>query len=417
MSKRLLFACVAIVMIVLAVGVAACGGGGSTATTVGGTATTAAGGTETTAAPATGEAIKVGFDEGFTGFMAYDVALAEKGILTALDMLGNQAAGHPLEYVKVDNGSDPVVAVDKAKQLVESDKISVMVGPIFSPAAQAVTDYLFKTSGIPQISIVGQPSDNLTTAHKLAFMPNGLYGSQGYYFGKYCAEQLGYKSVNALHYDDTAAHQLQDGFAKGFAEGGGTITSVNYVPMDVVDFSSYLSSMKTADATLFWIFGNGAVPFVKQYHDYGLKAPLLVPMSNNYSDEQLTELGDMGVGMVACDFYAWTLDNAANKDFVAAYGKLNNGEKPTPQAYGGWQAVTMFAKALEATKGDATPAKTIAVLGGMSFDGPAGKVTMSAYKDAYIPTRDFFILKSGKLDDGTYTWSPVNTLAQVQLGE
>ena len=33
---------------------------------------------------------------------------SQKGILTALAMLNNQVAGHPLEYVKADNGSDPV---------------------------------------------------------------------------------------------------------------------------------------------------------------------------------------------------------------------------------------------------------------------------------------------------------------------
>jgi branched-chain amino acid transport system substrate-binding protein len=428
MRKRtLLIALVVVMLVAVGLAVAACGSTtNSTATTVAGsTDTTAAGSTDTTAAgatatttgaAATGTPIKIGFDEGFTGFMAYDVATAQKGIMTALAMLNNQAAGHPLEYVKADNGSDPVVAVDKARQLVESDKISFLAGPIFSPAAQAVTDYLAKSSGIPQCSIVGQPSDNLATANKLAFMPNGLYGSQGYYFGKYCAEQLGYKTANCIHYDDTAAHQLQDGFAKGFAEGGGTITSVNYVPMDSVDFSSYLTTLKTADCTLFWIFGNGAVPFVKQYNDYGIKAPLVVPMSNNFTDEQLKELGDLGLGMVACDFYAWTIDNQLNKDFVAAYQKLYPNEHPNAEVFGGYQAIMLFAKALEATGGDATPAKTIAAMSTMTMDTPAGKVTMAPYKDAYVGTRDFYILKVQAVD-GVNTWVPIYTYPQVQLGE
>ena len=105
-------------------------------------------------------------------------------------------------------------------------------------------------------------------------MPNGLYDSQGYYFGKYCAEQLGYKSVNAINYDDTAAHQLQDGFAKGFAEGGGTITSVNYVRCDRGGLQFLPVVHEDGRRHRYWIFGNGAVPFVKQYSDYGLKAPL-----------------------------------------------------------------------------------------------------------------------------------------------
>ena len=141
------------ILLVLALGVvllmslfaAACGGDDETATTAGATETRRrhrddAGATETTAA-ASGDAIKFGFDEGFTGFMAYDTELAEKGILTALDMMGNQWEGRPLEYLKEDNGSDPVVAVDKMRKLVESDNINTSVGPIFSPSAKAVSDF------------------------------------------------------------------------------------------------------------------------------------------------------------------------------------------------------------------------------------------------------------------------------------
>ena len=106
------------------------------------TETTAAG-TETTAA-ATGEPIKIGLDMGFTGFMAYDVSLAEKGALTALAMLDNQVMGRPLEFAKADHGSDVSIAVDKARQLVESDGVPIIIGPMFTPATAAVTDFLGK---------------------------------------------------------------------------------------------------------------------------------------------------------------------------------------------------------------------------------------------------------------------------------
>ena len=113
---------------------------------------------------------------------------------------------------------------------------------------------------------------------------------------------------------------------------------MQYVPIDTIDFSSYLTTLKDADATYFWVFGNGAAPFVKQYNDYGLTAPLIAPMSNNFSEQQLADLGQLGVGMVACDFYSPEIDNEANAAFVAAYQKLYPGEYPAPQAYGGYQA-------------------------------------------------------------------------------
>ena len=205
------------------------------------------GSSETTppAGAATGTPIKFGFDEGFTGFMSYDCQLADQGVKTALAMLNNQWEGRPLQYFAEDNDSDPVIAVDKARKLVESDKINVMIGPIFSPSAKSVADYLGKSSGIPEMSIVGQPTENLETANGLAFIHTGFFDAHGYYFGKYLAEK-GYKTANVINYDDTPAHALTAGFKKAFVdEGGGQILSENYIPLDTVDFSSYLSTMKT----------------------------------------------------------------------------------------------------------------------------------------------------------------------------
>jgi len=170
--------------------------------------------------------------------------LADKGIKTALAMLDNQFMGRPLEYYPEDNASDPVLAVDKARKLVESDGINVMIGPIFSPSAKAVTEYLGTSSGIPQMSIVGQPSENLETASGLAFIHTGFFDSHGYYFGKYLAE-LGYNTANVINYDDTPAYALTAGFKKAFVdEGGGEVLSENYVPLDMVDFSAYLTTMR-----------------------------------------------------------------------------------------------------------------------------------------------------------------------------
>jgi branched-chain amino acid transport system substrate-binding protein len=396
MSKRLLVM-VLVVLLGVAVFAAACGG--------------------TKASNGSGTPIKLGFDEGFTGFMSYDCQQADMGIKTALAMLNNEWMGHPLVYLHEDNGSDPVVAVDKARKLVESDKINVMIGPIFSPAAKSVADYLAKSSGIPEMSIVGQPADNLETANNLAFIQTGIFDAHGYYFGKYLAEK-GFKTANVINYDDTPAHALTAGFKKAFVdEGGGTVISENYIPLDTVDFSSYLSAMKPVDVTVDWIFGNGAVPFVKQYHDYGLKAPLAVPMSNNYTDAQLAELGDISLGMIACDYYAYTIDNKTNKDFVAAFEKLYPDQGgPNSEVYGAWQAVMIYLEGLKADGGDTTPAKVIPAMAALKLDSPAGHIEFQAFKNAFIPKRDFYILEVQKVNN-VLTWVPVRTFSQVVLGD
>jgi len=56
----------------------------------------------TPAAAATGEPIKIGFNEGFTGFMAVDADMTDKGIKLAIEQLGGQIAGRPVTFVQGD---------------------------------------------------------------------------------------------------------------------------------------------------------------------------------------------------------------------------------------------------------------------------------------------------------------------------
>jgi branched-chain amino acid transport system substrate-binding protein len=324
--------------------------------------------------------------------------------------------GRPVEYVKADNGSDPVVAVDKARELVEKDKIDVMVGPIFSPANAAVTDFLYKNGGIPSISVYGQPAVNLKTAHNLSFIPSGMFSFAGYYTGKYAAEELGWKTINAINYEDTASHELQAGFDKGFKEGGGTILSTQYVPYDTQDFSPYITKMKKADGTLFWIFSNGLGPFLKQYSDYGQTAPLITDMASNLNEPQMKDLGNL-TGIYGIDFYTPMLSDAdypMNKSFIDAYHKLYPDENPNMDAFGGWLAVNLFLQGVKATGGDTTPDKLVEAMSTLSLDTPAGQYTMMPYQTAYVGKSDFFMMKTEDVGDGRIAWVPVYTYKQIE---
>jgi branched-chain amino acid transport system substrate-binding protein len=359
--------------------------------------------------------IKISYNDGFTGFMAMDAAMTEHGILTALAQWDNQVLGRPIEYSKVDNQSDVVAAVDKARQTVENDKVDVIFGPVFSPATAAITDYLAKSSGIPDISIFGQPHNNLVTANKLAFIPAGMHSFQGYILGKYAAEELHYKTATVINYEEDTGRDIAEGFAKGFGEGGGQVLQTQFVPEDVIDFSSYLTTLQKADCTCFWIFGNGAGPFVKQYYDYGIKQPLIMELADDIQEPTLAELGDISLDIIATDHYIPLIDNELNKKFVADYTKQWNGEQPNMDSFGGWMAVNLFLKAVEKTNGDTSPKAIIEAMSNMSLDTPAGKYTMSPYGDAYIGTGDFYICKSVRLDNGRYTWQPLFTYDQIRF--
>lgn len=409
--KRSLAIVMAAILAVVAFSLASCGGETSESTQsteAADTSSTEAGVTTTPGSSASGEPIRIGYNFGFTNFMAMDAALTEHGVLTALAQVNNEWNGRPIEVYKVDNASDPVTAVDKTRQLIESNKVSVVIGPIFSPSNAAVTDFLGKSgTGIPCISIFGEPYENLATANKLAFIPAGFHSYQGYILGKYASEELGYKTANVINYEDTTARDMTAGFKRGFSEGGGQLLSEQYVPMDTVDFSSYLTTMKKdADCTCWWIFGNGAGPFVKQYHDYGLTAPLIMEMADNLQEPVMKDLGDIALGIIATDHYVPLIDYPLNKKFVEDYTKQWDGEQPNMDSFGGWLAVNLFLRALDKTNGDTSPEALKAAMATMTLDTPAGQYTMSPYGDAFIGTGSFYITECVKIGD-RYSWQPV----------
>ena len=390
---------------------AACGSGGSTGAREESGAPAAAG---SPAPAATGEPIRIGFDEGFTGFMALDTMLVDHGIRTALEQIDSQVLGRPIEYLKADNASDPVQAVDKARQLVESDGIVAMLGPMFSPSNAAVTDYLARNGGIPSISFMGQPYENMKTANKLSFIPTGFFSVPGYYLGRYAAGTMGYKTANVICFEDTASRGMVDGFKKAFAAGGGKVLSEESVPYDSIDFAPYITTMPKADCTIYWIFGNASAPFIKQYRDYGVDAPLLALQASCLTEQQLQELGDLVVGVMGVDYYVNTLDNPLNKQFVEDYRAMWDGEYPNLNSGGGWLAVNLLVEGLKKTNGDTTPAKLIEAMSTATVDTPSGPYTMASFEDAFTGTGNIYICEVKKGAE-RYEWVPVESFEQVRF--
>jgi ABC-type branched-subunit amino acid transport system substrate-binding protein len=444
---------VAIMCVLLLIGVVsvqgACGGSGTgqTGTTL--AAGSGQGATTTTLAPSKNP-IKIVFNGEITGPLVYDAALVKKGIRTALQMLNHRLAEWSVDYREFDNKSDPLLAVEQIRALVQMDTngdkklerqpadiIDFLCGPLSSSDAAGVTYFLSqrtqKREKIPQCSVTAQPSENITTSGGLGFIPNGIYSSHGYYLGKYAAETMQYKTANCIHYADRIAEEIQAGFETGFVAGGGGVTSLTYVPSDTVDFTSYFAAMQPADCTLFWVRGSGAINFVRQYAASGLTGALLVPQSSNYSEAQLAYLDQLGVGrdMLGCDIYTSELATTKNHEFIAAYQALYPGEYPTPEAFGGWQAVMLYGEAVRTLAAqnkagiknrDGTlvdprnPADVVAMMSTLTMDTPAGSITMSKYGKTYLATRDFYILRSRDVGGGRIAWAPIFTYSQVLLG-
>jgi len=84
------------------------------------------------------EVIKIGALLDFTGPVADLGPKFQAGIELALEEVGYEVAGHPIELIVEDSATSVEAAVEKYKKLVDKDKINLCIGPLMGDAHLAL---------------------------------------------------------------------------------------------------------------------------------------------------------------------------------------------------------------------------------------------------------------------------------------
>ena len=373
---------------------AACGGGGATPTPTTAPATPTPSGVTPTPAPATtpaaaatptvisslattAEPIRIGLIHGYTGVFA---ALAENltnGIRLHFDSIDNTVAGRKVEFVQEDDASNPEQGLTKTKQLVERDRVHLIIGYNHSGVALACRDFIHE-AGVPTIidnagaaALTRDPQRRSPYIFRVSFA-NGQYE---WPLGPYAVEQLGYKRLIFTASDFVAGHEKADAIKKAFQDAGGEIAGEVYPPLDTADFAPFLQRIQQMQADAVWAFfaGADAVRFVQQYNDFGLKDQFpLIGVGDLVDEAYLDQQGDAALGVVTSLHYSPYIDSPENKAFVDAY-RAQFGQIPNQFAYQGYIAGRVAAEALAKVQGRVEDKQAfLQALKDVQFVGPAG---------------------------------------------
>src|SRR5262249_56468899 len=95
-------------------------------------------------APAIAQAppIKIGLLTVKVGPLAQGGIQMEQGVLTYLKETNYTMAGRKVDFVSADTGGNPAGAKTKAQELVERDKVDVILGPLAAFELYAIHDYV-----------------------------------------------------------------------------------------------------------------------------------------------------------------------------------------------------------------------------------------------------------------------------------
>ncbi|WP_034641056.1 branched-chain amino acid ABC transporter substrate-binding protein [Chitinilyticum aquatile] len=246
--------------------------------------------------------VKIGFAAPLTGSQAHYGKGYQNGVQMALDDVNAsnpQIAGKPVKFelVAEDDMADPKTATQIAQKFVDM-KLAGIVGH-FNSGTSIPASKIYADAKLPHIAMATAPA--LTQqGFKTSFRSMTSDTQQGSVLGKYVVEKLGAKKIAVID-DRTAYGQgLADEFEKAAKAAGATIVKREYTSDKETDFSSILTSIKSAGPDLVFFGGTDVQsgPMVRQKARLGLAAPL-VSGEMTRSDTFLQLAGTDGNGTIA----------------------------------------------------------------------------------------------------------------------
>ena len=265
--------------------------------------------------------LRLGFLTVRTGALAAGGRQMEEGIQLFLKERNNTLAGRRVELFIADTGGNPAGAKTKTQELIEHNRVHVIIGPLATFEALAIDDYI-REAKVPLITPTSAAQNDLAQQKKNDYVLHavGTAAQPMHVLGEYAAKKLGYKRVATIADDFTYGHEGEAGFQHAYEDNGGKVVQKLWSPLNAVEYGNYIGQIKpNVDAVYAGFAGINGLRFLKQFNEYGLKSKIQVLGNPTCVDEGvLKNMGDEALGVVTASWYAATIDSADNKRFVKA---------------------------------------------------------------------------------------------------
>src|SRR5215831_1049885 len=267
---------------------------------------------------AQGAPFKIGLLTVKTGPLAQGGIQMEQGIATFLKQKSSSLAGRKIEFISSDTGGNPAGAKTKAQELIERDKVNVILGPLAAFELLAITDYV-RDNATPLISLAAAEDVTQRKANPFVIRPSSTSAQCCQPMGDYAAKELKFKRAATISEDFAFGYEQMAGFQRVFEDAGGKVVKKLWPPLNTPDYTPYIAQIGNVDCVFNGFAGSNPVKFMRAYADLGMKAkiPLLAGWTA-MDDALLRSLGDEAVGVVSAHWYSANFDSPSNKRLVAA---------------------------------------------------------------------------------------------------
>jgi branched-chain amino acid transport system substrate-binding protein len=345
--------------------------------------------------------IRIGNINSYTGGLAYAGENNLNAMNLYFDSINWTVAGRKVELIKEDDQFNPQVGLQKAKKLVESDKVDLVMGIQASNVALAVLNYMKQQKAFYVVS--GAGTDAITwDRYPYLFRTSISTYQLSTPMAGFVYDNLG-KEIVTTASDYAGGRDVVAQFKGPYVAKGGKVLKEIWPPLGTTDFSPYLTDIKSINPPVTYDFmpGADAVRFIQQYSEFGLKERMPLTGFTIIDSQTVSALGKSAVGIISALTYTDTIDNPESREFAANF-RARYKYAPDLFADYGYVAAKALAEALKGADGDASNKDKLAdAMSKVKFNAPRGPFRMDPA--THNPIQDIYICQVIESGNGIST--------------
>jgi urea transport system substrate-binding protein len=308
-------------------------------------------------AVAADDTIKVGILHSLSGTMAISETTLKDAMLMLIDEQNKKGGllGKKLEAVVVDPASDWPLFAEKARELIQKDKVAAVFGCWTSSSRKSVLPVFEETNSILFYPVQYEGEESSRNIFYTGAAPN----QQAIPAVDYLMEKEGVKRF-VLEGTDYVYPRTTNKILEAYLISKGIPKEdimTNYTPFGFSDWQTEVSKIKEFGSTgkktavVSTINGDANVPFYKELGNKGIKATDIPVVAFSVGEEELAGLDTKPlVGHLAAWNYFESVESPANKKFIKDWHAFTKNDKrvtndPMEAAYIGFNA---WVKAVQA---------------------------------------------------------------------
>ncbi len=296
-----------------------------------------------------------------------------------------------------DDASTPDTTTTVANELIEVEKVDILVGTASSGATAVLQQIAFQN----QIPLIVAPAgaNDITGVNFNEYTFRTSRNNYQDAMNECLALVKNYSKFVQIAPDYAFGHGSAEAFRDACTLDGGTFVADDiFAPLTTTDFTPYMEQIANSGAEAYIVTwaGAGFVQLIQSAQDQGVTDSMALG-TTFVNNAVMPALYSTAIGTTAGIIYQYAAPQNEINDFLVAQDKARYGAVPDLFDADGMNAALMVIAALKATNGDTTGATLVKAMEGLTFQGPKGEIFIRP--EDHVAIQDMYILKLENLTD------------------